>query len=187
MIYTHSRSFPKRQRAPTRKTSRQQSRALTNNAIIDGSNDIAPLAPLAAHTSTNQAQAAAPPTAAATQVTSFESSNSAKATVPSARQVGGRRHPARRELAGVSSASRAKYGNNATKKTKVPMVEAVFARLKNAAHHEKNERTGDKEYERLERHGVKASFRVLRYRFAVSRFWLQFTQIQTNSISHMAD
>lgn len=65
--------------------------------------------------------------------TSPESSNSAKASVPSARQVGGRRHAARRELAGVPLGSTAKYGNKQMKKTMVPIVEAVLARLKKAA------------------------------------------------------
>ena len=67
-----------------------------------------------------------------TKLTSPESSNSAKDTVPSARHVGGSRHPTRRAPAEVSSPLRAKNGNRATKKSMVPMVEAVLARLKNA-------------------------------------------------------
>ena len=70
--------------------------------------------------------------------TSPESSYSAKAIVPSARQVGGKRHPARRELVGTSLPLIAKYGKRATKKAMVPIVEAALARLKKAfqARHE---------------------------------------------------
>lgn len=53
--------------------------------------------------------------------------------MPRARHVGGRRHPARRELGLTSFPFRAKNGNRATKNIMVPMVEAVLARLKKAA------------------------------------------------------
>lgn len=46
--------------------------------------------------------------------------------------MGGNKQPARRALVLVPSSARKKYGSSATKNNKVPIVEAVLARLKKA-------------------------------------------------------